>query len=71
MGLFSNGIQLNSTEIPRHIKGVRCDVKNCVYHDGDGFCCADHINVGNIAALSSSDTHCKTFKARGDITKIR
>ncbi|MCI9414333.1 MAG: DUF1540 domain-containing protein [Clostridiales bacterium] len=42
--------------------GVRCDVKNCVYHDGDKACTAEKINVGPTYAVSTTDTACATFK---------
>ena len=31
---------------PKHIRGIVCDVKNCVYHDGDNFCTANRISIG-------------------------
>ncbi|MEE0834999.1 MAG: DUF1540 domain-containing protein [Clostridia bacterium] len=48
-----------------HIKGVCCDVKNCVYHDGESDCTADRIAVGPSYACSCSDTVCATFKQKG------
>lgn len=47
-----------------HIKGICCDVKNCVYHDCDTHCTATQIAVGPSNAKSSSDTACATFKER-------
>ena len=47
-----------------HIKGICCDVKNCVYHDCECYCTADKINVGPSNATCSSDTVCATFKER-------
>ena len=55
--------------VPRHISGVTCDVRNCVYHDGDNYCCADRITVGSAAARNTSETKCATFVSRGDVTK--
>ncbi len=46
------------------IKGVSCNVKNCVYHDGKCDCFAGKINVGPEQAMNSSGTLCATFKAR-------
>ena len=43
-----------------HIKGIKCDVKNCVYHDCDTYCTASQIAVCN----STSDAKCETFKER-------
>lgn len=48
-----------------HIKGVNCDVKNCVYHDGECDCTASRISVGPSYASSSTDTVCATFKQKG------
>ena len=45
-----------------HIQGVCCDVKNCVYHDGERRCTAKEINVGPTYASASQDTVCATFK---------
>ena len=47
-----------------HIKGIRCDVKNCMYHDCDTYCTATEIAVGPSSATTSSDTACATFKER-------
>ncbi len=49
----------------KHIKGINCSVKNCVYHDGECYCTAEHINVGPSSANSSSETVCATFKPEG------
>ena len=51
----------------RENRGVRCDVINCVYHDGDAYCTADRIAVGPTYASSTSDTVCATFKAKQGI----
>ena len=47
-----------------HIKGICCDVKNCVFHDGETDCIAGHIAVGPSYASSCTDTVCATFKQR-------
>lgn len=47
-----------------HISGIRCDVKNCVYHACDTYCTAKQIAVGPSNACSSADTVCATFKER-------
>ncbi len=52
------------TGIPSHIKGISCNVKNCIYHDGDAYCTAEKISVGPSYASSCTDTVCATFKAR-------
>ena len=46
----------------KHIKDVKCDVKNCVYHDGDCYCTAGEIAIGPSFATTSTDTICSTFK---------
>ena len=55
---------MNCNSEKDHIKGICCDVKNCVYHDCDTFCTAKQIAVGPSSATSSSDTACATFKER-------
>ena len=47
-----------------HIQGIRCDVKNCMYHDCETYCTAKQIAVGPSHACSSADTVCATFKER-------
>jgi hypothetical protein len=47
-----------------HIKGIRCDVKNCVYHDSETYCTAGQIAVGPSSATTGADTLCATFKER-------
>ena len=49
---------------PKHIKGIGCDVKNCVYHDGECYCTANKVSIGPSYATSSSDTACATFKEK-------
>ncbi len=43
-----------------HIKGIKCDVKNCVYHDCDTHCTANMIAVGN----GATEACCDTFKEK-------
>ena len=66
MSLF--GIPENDTERAeantRHIRGISCDVRNCIYHDGDSYCTADRVAVGPSYATSCTDTVCATFKQR-------
>lgn len=54
----------------KHIKGITCDVKNCVYHDGDAYCTADRIAVGPTYASSTSDTVCATFRPKQGMTTM-
>ena len=56
------GIYLDDT--PRHIGGISCSCRNCVYHDGDNYCTAERISVGTVTASCSSETVCATFKPR-------
>ena len=51
-------------DMTKHIKGIKCDVKNCVYHDCETYCTAKQIAVGPSSATSSADTACATFKER-------
>ena len=55
---------LRGDNVPKHIQGISCDAKNCVYHDGDNYCTASRIAVGPSYATSSSDTVCATFKEK-------
>ena len=48
----------------QHIRGISCDVKNCIHHAGDCYCTANEIAVGPSFATSSHDTTCATFKER-------
>jgi hypothetical protein len=49
-----------------HIKGIKCNVQNCYYHDCDTYCTAGEIAVGPRSADSSSETLCTTFKPKAD-----
>ncbi|MBQ2765762.1 MAG: DUF1540 domain-containing protein [Clostridia bacterium] len=69
MGLFTNNLITRADTIPRHIRGITCDAKNCVYHDGDNFCTAERVTIGRINAINSSETRCATFELRGEITR--
>ncbi len=70
MGLFDSYEDMRRgvmRGIPKHIAGVRCDVRNCVYHDGDNFCTAERISVGTTFAQNSAETVCATFKPRASL----
>lgn len=54
----------NKCGTKEHIKGISCNVKNCVYHDCDTHCTAHEIAVGPSSATSSSETLCATFKEK-------
>ena len=61
--MYNNKCSSNgSCEVKKeHIKGIKCDVKNCVYHDCDTHCTANMIAVGKTGA---TDAVCDTFKER-------
>jgi hypothetical protein len=44
------------------IKGITCEVENCIYQDINGNCNAGHIKVGNPNAQKRSETKCETFE---------
>ena len=44
------------------IKGISCEVKNCIYHDKSDRCNAGHIVVGNESATKTTETKCETFE---------
>ena len=69
MGIFSERIVLGADSVPRHINGITCDVRNCVFHDGDNFCTASRVTIGSAAATDSEGTRCATFEPRGEITR--
>ncbi len=48
----------------KHIKGIKCDVKNCYYHNAETYCTAEQISVGPQNADTSGDTLCATFKPK-------
>ena len=48
----------------KHIKGIMCDVKNCVYHAEQNGCYAGTISVGPREANCSANTNCVTFKPK-------
>lgn len=50
----------------KEIKGISCDVKNCVHHDSADMCTAGHIKVGNQSAKTTAETKCETFECCDD-----
>ncbi len=50
----------------KHIKGVSCDVRNCVHHDANDCCTAGEITVGPSYASTSNDTACATFQPKSE-----
>ena len=55
----------NSTcEGGKCIKGITCDVKNCMYHAENNSCHAGSISVGPREADCSANTSCVTFKPK-------
>lgn len=69
MGFFDNRLTIGADTVPRHINGIYCDVRSCVYHDGDNYCTAKRVSIGNMTASSAAETRCSTFELRGDITR--
>lgn len=57
------GIYLDSSA-PEHIKGIRCNVKNCVYNESSEYCTARSISVGPSYATAGIDTICGTFRPK-------
>ena len=53
-----------NSQTPKHIKGITCDVRNCVHHDGDNYCTAAKISIGPSYATSCTDTVCASFKQK-------
>lgn len=51
-------------EKPSKDTGIVCDVKNCVYHDGEHTCRAENISIGPTYATDCTETVCATFKAK-------
>ena len=50
------------------VKGVGCDVQNCVYHSQtENYCTAEHINVQNKAAVNKAETYCGTFSPKASV----
>lgn len=48
----------------KHIKGIVCNVKNCVHHERGDCCTADQIAVGPANAECSAETVCVTFRPK-------
>ena len=69
MGLFDSTLLGRVDSTPRHIDGISCDARNCVYHDGDNYCTAKHVSIGSMTAASAAETRCATFEARSGITR--
>lgn len=42
---------------------IKCDVENCVFHDGISECTADSIKVNCTSPSDSCDAQCSTFKS--------
>ena len=63
-GFFDEDITENLNNPPKHIKGIICSVKNCMYHDTEGYCTANEGHGGPGYADSCTDTACATFSKR-------
>lgn len=53
----------------KEIKGINCEVKNCIHHDESDNCTAGQITVGNQSATKSYETNCQTFECCSDCCK--
>lgn len=70
MGIFDSFDDMRThtrSKTPKHIKGIRCDVKSCSYHDGDNYCTANQVAIGPGFAVSCTDTVCATFKPKSSL----
>jgi len=43
------------------VRGVGCSVVGCKYHEANGYCVAEHIDVRNEKAVTKAETFCATF----------
>ena len=50
----------------KHIRGVSCDVRNCVHHDANDCFTAGEITVGPSYASTSNDTASATFQPKSE-----
>lgn len=53
----------------KEIKGISCEVKNCIHHDSSNACTAGHIKVGSQMAKTTSETNCETFECNDNCCK--
>ena len=51
-----------SMENEKILKGICCEVKNCVHNNGNCCCTADSIKVKNRMAVLGEETMCETFE---------
>lgn len=52
------------TREKHHIRGVRCDVESCAFHDGVNYCTAEEVKIGPSYAVSSTQTICASYRPR-------
>ncbi|MCL2212707.1 MAG: DUF1540 domain-containing protein [Oscillospiraceae bacterium] len=53
-----------TTTSKKKTKGIVCDVRNCIHHDGQNHCTAEQISIGPSYATSCTDTVCATFRQK-------
>lgn len=53
----------------KEIKGISCEVKNCIHHDMLNNCTAGEIKVGCQDATNASETKCQTFQCNDNCCK--
>ena len=49
---------VNSTNI---LKGVNCDAKDCIHHDGIANCKAEFINIKIKNSILGANVNCESF----------
>ena len=52
-----------------HGNKIKCEVKNCVYHEGKDTCTANCIEVGTCNACVCGETVCATFQLNENAVK--
>lgn len=56
-------------KMPKHNKGVVCDVHNCIYNGCENCCTAEQIAIGPSYAKTGTETLCATFCPKNDCDK--
>ncbi len=65
MSIFDNDL-VPKSGVPRHINGISCEAKGCIWHADDNFCTASQVSIGSLTAKCSSETRCATFRPIGE-----
>lgn len=64
--IVKNKNEGSEKKMDKEIKGISCEVKNCIYHDMSNRCTAGEIKVGTKSATKTSETNCQTFECCDD-----